>query len=52
MSPATFSDGFRGEGFGLTDEDAESNSYKTIAFIQKMIEDIGGDNLTLKVLGE
>ena len=46
MSAATMMDGFKGEGFGLS-ESAEGESYKQIAFIQKML----GDSKNLKILG-
>lgn len=49
MSPKTLMDGFSGEGFGLTTEDAELKSYKSIAKLQKLF---GNSKLKLKVLGE
>ena len=49
-SPATLMDGFSGEAFGLSDEDAESKSYNTIAMLQKMLEGAGWGKENLQVL--
>lgn len=52
-SPATLMDGFRGEAFGLSNEDPEKTSYEMIA---KMQEFLGGllkeDDTEMRVLGE
>ena len=48
-SPDKLMDGFEGQGFGLSDVDAESESYKMTAMIQKML---GNSDLKLKILGE
>ena len=45
----TLMDGFDGEGFGLTDKDSESESYKTIAKLQKML---GSAFKNIMILGE
>jgi hypothetical protein len=47
MSPATIMDGFRGEGFGLTDDSAEGESYKMIGMIQSMFEGKSGGKLEI-----
>ena len=49
-SPATLMDGFRGEAFGLCDEDAEAHSYRTIAQMQSLIAGIAGANASMQVL--
>ncbi|MCX6292217.1 MAG: hypothetical protein NT126_10700 [Bacteroidetes bacterium] len=49
MSPGTIMDGFSGEWFGLSTEDAETKSYESIAKLQKMFDD---PNRKMKVLGE
>lgn len=49
MSPATLMDGFNGEGFGLTDNDAEQSSYQMIAQIQNLL---GGKDVNMNILGE
>ena len=48
-TPSTLMDGFSGEGFGLSAEDSESNSYQAIARIQKLFDN---PSFELKVLGE
>ena len=48
-TPATLMDGFSGEGFGLSTEDAELKSYQSIAQIQKLFESPG---LEFRILGE
>lgn len=47
MEPKTLMDGFHGEYFGLSDEDAEATSYRNIAQMQKIFGKLG-----LEVLGE
>lgn len=51
MSAATLMDGFKGEGFGLSDDTAEADSYRAIAFIQKMVGGKTDPNVKIQVLG-
>lgn len=50
MSPGTLMDGFEGEGFGLSDNDSEKQSYEMIAKMKKMFGTAG--DITMQVLGE
>jgi len=48
-TPGTLMDGFSGEGFGLSDKDSESESYKSIAKIQKLLGITKDSDLQLEI---
>ncbi|MEK6829792.1 MAG: hypothetical protein AABY15_06760 [Nanoarchaeota archaeon] len=52
MKPATLMDGFHGEYFGLSDKDAEAESYRHIAQMQKVLGKLGIEGANLQILGE
>jgi hypothetical protein len=52
MTPGTLMDGFKGEGFGLTDEDSEAASYKHIGTIMNMLKKAGFSKKQVRILGE
>ena len=52
MNVGTLMDGFHGEGFGLTDKDSESESYKRLAQMFSLLEKIGADKKDVKILGQ
>lgn len=52
MNPGTLMDGFKGEGFGLTDDDSESYSYKSIVNMLGMLGKMGYPKENIRVLGE
>lgn len=51
MSPSTMMDGFSGTGFGLSNEDTEAESLKSIARMFSMLGGKGFDKGNIKVLG-
>lgn len=51
MTPATLMDGFEGQYYDLSNKDGESESYKHIAQMQKMLGKLGVGN-KLEILGE
>lgn len=51
MSAGTMMDGFSGQGFGLSDEDGEAQSYKMLANMFGMLEKAGFKKENIKTLG-
>jgi len=49
-SVPTLMEGFEGEGFGLSDKDSESESYKMLEYIFKTLESVGYDRKNVKTL--
>jgi hypothetical protein len=52
MNTATLMSGFSGEHFGLSKKDAESESYKAIANIQKILGLDKNNEIKMEILGE
>lgn len=52
MTPGTLMDGFKGEGFGLSEKDSEAKSYRSIATMMKMLGIDQTNKNDLNILGE